>query len=136
MSKLLKESAGPLLLQLRGPVQQVWRLFERPRPAASLLSASKIRAHFLEAFTVPSLLSFQSFINTSSRSHQSHRISSSNYQNMSSTQVSTGLGFRTIAGGIEASQGDFSTIPIINLQESEEKIVESVSIRSHYMPSS
>lgn len=46
---------------------------------------------------------------------------------MSSTQLSTGLGFRTIAGGVEATQGDFSSIPIVNLQEPEEKIVESVS---------
>ncbi|KAK9896085.1 Clavaminate synthase-like protein [Cystobasidium minutum MCA 4210] len=45
---------------------------------------------------------------------------------MSSTQVSTGLGFRTIAGGLEATQGDFSSIPIVDLQQPEEKIVESI----------
>lgn len=47
---------------------------------------------------------------------------------MSATRLSTGLGFRTIAGGVEATQGDFSSIPIINLQDPEEKIVEDVSL--------
>lgn len=44
------------------------------------------------------------------------------------TQLSTGLGVRNVASGVEAAAGDFSSIPIIDLQASEEKIVADVSV--------